>query len=183
MNRIMTREEFDRLYLGKAVHCDTEEKANAFLALADSFGYKWVDGSSLVGDNAWKLYNKETCYRVQKWGLTYSDTSHYSRHGYQIINYQLQPKFKVGDKVRIKDAYTPINGKVGVIVNLHSLFTGSPTVKIDNALWCFLETELEKVEEPTYEGETIEDIIEEIEYHQKAINVLHDRLKRKTKVK
>ena len=32
----MTIEEFEELYLGKAVHCDTKEKTNEFLALADS---------------------------------------------------------------------------------------------------------------------------------------------------
>lgn len=44
----MNREEFDKLYLGKAVHCDTEEKANEFLALADSVEYKWIWGESLI---------------------------------------------------------------------------------------------------------------------------------------
>ena len=130
----MTREEFDKLYLGKVVHCDTEEKANEFLALADSFGYKWVDGSSLVGDNPWKIHNKETCYRVQKRGLAYSCTIHYGQHGHQIIEYQPQPKFKVGDKVRVKDGVYTL-------------------------------------------------VIEEIEYHQKAISVLLNKLKKKTKAK
>ena len=47
----MTREEFNKLYLGKAVHCDTEEKADEFLALADSVGYRWFSGRSLIGNN------------------------------------------------------------------------------------------------------------------------------------
>ena len=91
----------------------------------------------------------------------------------------LQPKFKVGDKVRVKNTL-----KVGVIERVGSLRQIPYAVKIDGYIWhLFLtESELEKVEEPTNKEETIEDIIEEIEYHQKAINVLHNRLKRKAKV-
>lgn len=180
----MTREEFDKLYLDKVVHCDTEEKANEFLALADSVGYKWSSGTSLIEENCWAFYKEYTCYEVQKWGLVYCDTRHYIRHGYQIIEYQLQPKFKVGDKVRVKNTlYTTVNGKVGVIERVHTTSPTLCTVKIDGAFWYFYENQLEKVEEPTYEEETIDDIIEEIEYHQTAINVLLNRLKRKVKVK
>lgn len=145
----MTREEFDRLYLGKAVHCDTEEKANEFLALADSVGYNWVNGKSLIEENFWEEYKKETCYEVKNGGFMYCDVDFY-KNNYQIIEYQRQSKFKVGDKVRVKGAYTPIN---------------------------------EKVEEQIRKEEAIDDIIEEIEYHQKAINVLLNILKRKAKVK
>lgn len=159
----MNREEFDKLYLNKVVHCDTKEKANEFLALAD-----------------WETSEEKTCYRITKDGMFFAYTSHYDQYGYQIVEYQLQPKFKVGDKVRVKDTiYTTINGKVGVIVNLHTLIKGFHFVKVDDTLWFLNEDKLEKVEELTNEKETIEDIIEEIEYHQKAINVLRDRLKRK----
>lgn len=176
----MTREEFDRLYLGKVVHCDTEEKANEFLALADSVGYKWVDGKSLIEENFWEEYKKETCYEVKKGGFRYCDVDFY-KNNYQIIEYQLQSKFKVGDKVRVKDTtYTTIDGKVGVVEKVSPLLIRLPAV---DTLWILNENELEKVEEPTNKEETIDDIIEEIEYHQKAINVLLDRLKRKAKVK
>jgi len=128
----MTREEFDKLYLNKVVHCDTEEKANEFLALAD-----------------WETSEEKTCYRITKDGMFYAYTSHYGQHDYQIIEYQLQPKFKVGDKVRVKDTiYTTINGKVGVIVNSHTLITGFHIVKVDDTLWLLSGTKLEKVEEP-----------------------------------
>lgn len=120
----MTREEFDKLYLGKAVHCDTEEKANEFLALADSVGYKWYSGCGLTGRNFWEDYEKETYYHITNKGILFGNIKFLHRlDGYQIIEYQLP-----------------------------------------------------------YKEETIDDIIEEIEYHQKAINVLHNRLKRKAKV-
>lgn len=181
----MTREEFDKLYLGKAVHCDTEEKANHFLALADSVGYEWNSGISLMEEfNCWETYKEETCYEITKYGLLLADTKCFKLDGYQIIEYQLQSKFKVGDKVRVKNTlFTTINGKLGVI---ERAFSSSPSpygVKIDGTLWYFYENELEKVEEPTYEEEPIDDIIEEIEYHQIAINVLLNRLRRKVKAK
>ena len=158
----MTKQEFESLYLNKAVHCDTEEKANEFLALADSFGYKWFNSSQR------NYLNLDT---------------------YELIEYQLQPKFNVGDKVRVKKAlYFDINGldisgKVGVIERVESSNPIPYGVKFDVGVWlCFLpENYLEKVEEPTYKEETIDDIIEEIECYQKAINVLHNRLKMKAK--
>jgi len=176
----MTREEFDKLYLDKAVHCDTEEKANEFLALADSVGYKWLSGGSLIEENLWEIYKEGTYYHASNNSVTFGDINYPNLNTNQIIEYRLQPKFKVGDKVRVKDAYTPINGKVGVIIkNVNKLNTIFCLINIDGWTWRLTENELEKVEEPTYEEETIEDIIEEIEYHQKAINVLRDRLKRK----
>jgi hypothetical protein len=94
----MNREQFDRLYLGKVVHCDTEEKANEFLALADSVGYKWSSGKSLIEEfHSWETYEEKTCYRITKDGMFYAYTSYYIGDGYRIIEYQLQPKFKVGD--------------------------------------------------------------------------------------
>lgn len=178
----MTREEFNRLYLDKAVHCDTEEKANHFLALADSVGYKWMSGYSLIEKNNWGLYKEKTCYRIIEDEFVLGSTIYYGQHGHPVIEYQPQPKFKEGDKVRVKDTiYTTINGKVGVIVSLYSVCVGFLTVKVDDKLWFLSENDLEKVEEPTNKEETIDDIIEEIEYHQKAINVLCNRLKRKAK--
>lgn len=59
----MTKQEFERLYGNNVgVHCDTEEKANHFLALADSFGYKWCSGGSLLSSNDWKYYGVNTIY-------------------------------------------------------------------------------------------------------------------------
>jgi hypothetical protein len=159
----MTREEFDKLYLGKVVHCDTKEKANEFLALAD-----------------WETSEEKTCYRITKDGMFYAYTSNYGQPDYQIIEYQLQPKFKVGDKVRVKDTiYTTINGKVGVIVNLQSMRIGFHIVKVDDTLWYFYEDKLEKIEEPADKKETAESIIDEIKAKWSEINILLNRLEKK----
>lgn len=70
-----TREEFDKVYLGKAVHCNTEKKANHFLKLADSVGYRWVSGKSLIEKNRWKQYKEETCYFITNKGISHGDSS------------------------------------------------------------------------------------------------------------
>lgn len=159
----MTREEFNKLYLGKAVHCDTEEKANEFLALADSVGYEWVTKMWLVGNSQWERYKEETCYEVARMGFLLGDVKFYKDKNYEIIEYQSQLKLKAGDEVRVKDApYTTINGKVGVIVELDSSSPIPYSVKIngDDWIWHLTEDELEKVEEQICKEETIDDIIE-----------------------
>lgn len=62
----MTKKEFDAVYLGKAVHCDTEEKALEFLALADSFSYRWKRGNSLIEKSYWDVYEEKTHYFVEE---------------------------------------------------------------------------------------------------------------------
>lgn len=180
----MTRYEFNKIYFGKAVHCDTEERANHFLALADSVGYRWVNNKELINYNQWERYKEETCYEVTEYGLMYDNTELFKQTKHEIIEYTSPPKFKVDDNVRINNASSTINGKVGVIERVNSLVSRSYAVKIDGDswLWFLTEDKLEKVEEQICKEETIDDIIEEIEYHQKAINVLHNRLKRKAKV-
>lgn len=60
----MTLKEFNELYLDKAVHCETEELANEFLELADSFGYKWFSGHKLTLFNEWDMCKDQTCYMI-----------------------------------------------------------------------------------------------------------------------
>lgn len=65
----MNKQEFDKKYKNKIVRCKTEELANEFLELADSFGFKWKSGDSLIGNNignnSWNFYKDETCYFVR----------------------------------------------------------------------------------------------------------------------
>ena len=180
----MTRNEFDKLYLGKAVYCDTEEKANHFLALADSVGYKWISGRKLIEENGWEIYEKETCYLVTDDGFMFCNKDHFVLNGHQITEYQPQLKFKVGDRVRIKDTiFAAFNGRVGVIIATGSsnLMLHSVKVACDEwSLW-FNVKQLEKVEEPTYKEETIDDIIKEVKVKLSEINVLLNRLEKKKK--
>lgn len=60
----MKLKEFNELYLGRAIHCKTEELANEFLALADSLGFIWGEGDKLTNYNEWKEYKNKTYYRI-----------------------------------------------------------------------------------------------------------------------
>ncbi len=175
----MTREQFDSLYYDKVVHCDTEEKANEFLTLAHSVGHKWFSGSSPIEENLWEHYKEKTCYELTRSGLFYARFEFFKNGNHKIIEYQLQPKFKVGDKVRVNNTQSfYIDGKIGVIEKVDML-SGLPyfvNIYGDGWLWVMAEENLEKFEEPT---ETIDDIIGEIKKHQKSINVLLNRLKEK----
>ncbi len=102
----MTKKQFDDLYLGKAVHCDTEEKANEFLKLAHGVGYKWCNGESLLEDNYYQNDLEKTCYLVGSEGFEYSPEYFYIEEGYEVVEFKQEKennmKFKVGDKVRVK---------------------------------------------------------------------------------
>jgi len=177
----MTIEEFGELYYGKAVHCDTEEKAKHFLRLADSFWYKWNSGKRLIKRIEWERYEKETCYLITDNGVWFGSRNHYRLGGYPIIEYTLPPKFKVDDKVRVNGTSNYIiDGKVGVIVEVDSLTPMPYYVKINGDEWTlwFYENQLEKVEELTYKEETI---IAEIKTKLSEINILLNRLEKKEK--
>lgn len=180
----MTRYEFNKVYFGKAIHCNTEEKANHFLSLADSVGYKWVNSRELINFSQWGRFKEETCYEVTEYGLMYDNTELFKHTKHEIIEYALPPKFKVGDNVRCNNTlYVTINGKVGVIEKVSPLSLLPYAVKIDGEgwLWYLTENELEKVEEPAYKEETVDDILEEIQEHQESINTLLNRLNYKLK--
>jgi hypothetical protein len=176
----MTKEQFEKLYYGKAVHCDTEEKANHFLALADSVGHEWFSGSSLIEENLWEYYKEKTCYEVTNSGLFYSRFEFFKNDNYKFVEYTLPPKFKVGNKVRVNNASSTVNGIVGVIESVSSSSPLPYYVKINDdytlTFWYFFEHELEKVEEPIDKEETIDDIIKEIKDNQKRTTILLNRL-------
>lgn len=89
-----------------AVHCDTEEKANAFLKECEGHGLRWGDGAA-TRENNWKDYSTETCYCCYKNILAYTRKKYFAENDYTIIEYKIkeekQLKFKVGDKVRVKE--------------------------------------------------------------------------------
>lgn len=106
----MTKEQFDLKYRGEkvAVHCDTEEKAKAFLKLEDSFGTVWSNGERL-DETLWGSYKKETCYSLFKDGkMVIGQLDWYKSEGYTIVEFELdEPKetFKIGDVVYTKRGY------------------------------------------------------------------------------
>ena len=115
------------------------------------------------------------------------DYDFYKIGSIEIIEYQLQSKFKVGDKVRVNNTSSNVNGIVGVIESVSSSSTLYYYVKIDDddihEIWYIYEIQLEKVEEPIDKEETIDDIIKEIKDNQKRTTILLNRLETKVKNK
>lgn len=82
--------DWDAFKQGKiAVHCDTEEKAKAFLKECHDRGLTWRDGESLLSKSIWDVYREETCYTSE---VTFSPKSHFEEEGYTIIPCPFTPE-------------------------------------------------------------------------------------------
>lgn len=83
----MTRQEFDKLYNGKAVWCKTQELANEFLTLADSVGYKWAfSGDPLLGNTHWLMYEHKTVYFVDSY-IQFDVMVYAKLDGYEVVEF------------------------------------------------------------------------------------------------
>lgn len=71
-----------------AVHCDTEEKAKAFLNKCAEQGIKWNGGEDIHTETLWKYYKHNTCYRCDEENLWYSPKWWYKKQGIKIIPYR-----------------------------------------------------------------------------------------------
>lgn len=106
------------------VHCDTEEKAKAFLKECDEHGIKWCTGEKASSSVCFHFYKGKTAYccYFNPNKLEYCDTDWYREQGKAIIEYtpskptvkELEPepyrivkqdKYEVGDKVKIIDKW------------------------------------------------------------------------------
>lgn len=72
-----------------AVHCDTEEKAKAFLKECHDRRMEWYGGASLLSHNNWELYREKTCYTS---GVTYGSKGYFETEDYPIIPYPFTPE-------------------------------------------------------------------------------------------
>lgn len=161
---MMTRKEFDDLYLNKAVHCDTEEKANEFLKLAHDVGYEWSNHKSLLDINNYFEYKDKTCYKVNAEGITYASLRFYRGEDLTIVEFEPETikentmKYKVGDKVRVREDLS-VNGIYGrnVFVSRMTSFKGKQVtikriqdeayqMKEDDGVWNWTDEMLEPVE-------------------------------------
>ncbi len=84
----MTKQEFDKLYVGKTkvVHCPTEELAIEFLKEAHRHGYKWRYGRSYLKNSDWGIEKEETCYNLS-FG-SFADVNYYTKLGYEIVEFK-----------------------------------------------------------------------------------------------
>lgn len=69
-----------------AVHCNTEEKANALLKWASSKGLTWKNGRKFTSYNNWNKYGSDTYYRVLNG--TFGLTEGHKKHNHKIISYE-----------------------------------------------------------------------------------------------
>jgi len=78
--------DWDAFKAGKiAVHCDTEEKAKAFLKECEERGYKWGhSGSPLTSEANW---GKNICYSIYASTFGICTTNWHKKHGYTVIDY------------------------------------------------------------------------------------------------
>lgn len=85
-----------------AVHCDTEEKARSFLKECKKKKIKWADGNKLTSQSYWEAYKKDTCYKIENYGVCFFKIDLCGISGCEILEYkeEKEMKFKVGDKVR-----------------------------------------------------------------------------------
>jgi len=139
----MTKQEFDKLYKGKVVHCNTLEKANHFLKLAHSVGYKWISNRSLLDVNNWVECKEKTGYHVDKYGLKYEKIDWHYEYGYEIVEYQPQPKFKIGEKVILVDGVSFLQGKEVTITDIRGEMY---EIKSGQIVTVAFEKELKKIE-------------------------------------
>lgn len=107
MIKKMTGREFEKMYVGRnlVVHCKTEELANEFLELADSFGYNWCDKKSYANINEYKDYGKDTCYNI--YGGSFCDKFYYRNIGYTIVEFQsIEKMYVISNPNRFFTTYT-----------------------------------------------------------------------------
>ena len=108
------------------VHTPTEEEAKELLAILHENGYKWCGGTSLIEDSEWEAYQEWTCYYIS----SYVEIGNIYEHNEDKTNpitiadfkrlyckeEKPQPRFKVGDKVKIVNVRNPMMlNEIGII--------------------------------------------------------------------
>lgn len=100
-----------------AVHCDTEEKAEAFLKECDEQGIRWADGTSLLVNSKWTEYKTETLYGFDgEYGLYYGTAWGFNNK--PSIDYtpskpavkEVKRPAKVGEWIKVVDGSGHDNG-------------------------------------------------------------------------
>ena len=59
------------------VHCDTEEKAEAFIKECYKQGFTWWSSKNTDEDTYWDIYKQNTIYFLNDGDITYSDLNYY----------------------------------------------------------------------------------------------------------
>lgn len=83
---------------GIAVHCNTEEKAKAFLKALKEEGLTWGSGLDLEKNTLYSWYDKETCYEYDG-GVYYCGVEYFKKNDYTIISVDDLEKDPTKDKI------------------------------------------------------------------------------------
>ena len=148
----MTREQFDKLYLGKAVHCESEELADEFLKLADSVGY-------ITPDSCYSRYGKNTCYDFIKCYVNFGYLEFYKNKGYEIIEFESKRPaltdiilnhldVKVNERFRITRKFGIIYDALFYFDNRLKLNCTNPNLKYDIYIGDLINGEYEIIKLP-----------------------------------
>ena len=102
--------DWDAFKQGKiVVHCDTEEKAKAFLRECEEEGLEWYSGDKPTHITAWEGFKEKTCYRHNCKALVYDSIDYYTQEGYTIVPYTPTkpepPKYYSGKVVCVESEY------------------------------------------------------------------------------
>lgn len=129
----MTREEFDSLYYGKAAHCDTEEKAKEFLALAESVGYIWFGDTRAPEFTKWEIFKDDTHYFVKNFLWNGKSIEHGS--GDYYLKYDIDC-VEFNKKKSDKDSRNKINDyNIKMLEALHAVFWYEGLLEQDGDEW------------------------------------------------
>lgn len=109
--------DWDAFKQGKiVVHCDTEEKAKAFLRECEEEGLKWYGGDKPTYFATWEDDKEKTCYRHDCKGLVYASIDYYTQKGYTIVPYTPTkpepPKYYSGKVVCVASGMHHTKGKI-----------------------------------------------------------------------
>ncbi len=122
------------------VHTPTEAEARELIAILHENGYKWCEGSSLIEDSEWYVYEAATCYFISSY-VEFDNIHKYNQDKIKpitlskfkerycemtepltekaeetsVIQQKPQPKFKVGDKVKVIEPNCWHSGQIGIV--------------------------------------------------------------------
>ena len=109
------------------VHTPTEAEAKKLLAILHENGYEWSDGKPLSKNLHWNQNRNETCYCLEYYkSVSFSDVKWFEVNLYSILTLaefkekyveeeKPQPKFKVGDKVKVIEPNCWHSGQIGIV--------------------------------------------------------------------
>lgn len=114
-----------------AVHCDTAEKAEAFLAECRKACVKW-SGITKMSDIKWNKYYGETCYSLSmgRTSMTYGSLTYFVNNDYTIVEYVADGTVEQRQK-QTSSVYAGMTAKFTPDTHIYSVYISTADVKLD----------------------------------------------------